>query len=97
MALEFEWNTNAHAKRPGVNEKTMKKTPNKRSAPKNDDLQEEYEFDYRKAKPNRFASRSSAGSRVVVLDADVASVFKDGQSVNAVLRALVETMPATKS
>ena len=49
----------------------MRKRSIKRSALKTADLQDEYEFNYRKAKPNRFASRSSAGSRVIVLDADV--------------------------
>jgi hypothetical protein len=59
-----------------------------------DDLRPEYRFDYRKAKPNRFAARFRAGSRVVVLDPDVAKAFASAESVNAVLRALLETMPA---
>jgi hypothetical protein len=33
------------------------------------------------------------GSRAVVLDPDVAEVFLSRESVNAVLRALIETMP----
>ncbi len=57
----------------------------------------EYRFDYRKARPNRFASRMKAGTRAVVLDADVARVFPTPESVNAVLRALIETMPGTAS
>ena len=72
----------------------MKKT---RAAKKPDkpeqDLLPEYRFDYRKAKPNRFASRAGQGSRAVVLDPDVAAVFSTPDSVNAVLRALIETMP----
>ena len=54
----------------------------------------EYRFDYRKARPNRFADRYRAGSRVVVLDPDVAEVFTTPESVNSVLRALLTTMPA---
>jgi hypothetical protein len=53
----------------------------------------EYHFDYRKAKPNRFASRVKVGSRAVTLDPDVAAVFSTPESVNSVLRALIETMP----
>jgi hypothetical protein len=34
-----------------------------------------------------------AGSRVVVLDPDIAKVFTTAESVNAVLRALLATMP----
>jgi hypothetical protein len=66
----------------------------KTSIKDSDELQPEYRFDYRKANPNRFAARYQAGSRVVVLEPDVAKVFKTQQSVNAVLRALLETMPA---
>lgn len=65
------------------------------SAKKNtkDELRTEYHFDYRKAKPNRFAEKYKAGCRVVVLDPDIARVFKTPESVNSVLRALLETMP----
>ncbi len=54
----------------------------------------EYRFDYSKARPNRFAARLKQGSRVVVIEPDVAEVFVDPKSINAVLRALIETMPA---
>jgi hypothetical protein len=57
------------------------------------DLQPEYTFDYRKARPNRFASRLSEDSIVIVLDPDVAQVFTSAETVNAVLRALIHTMP----
>jgi hypothetical protein len=72
----------------------MKKTPAKKKPRVENELQAEYRFDYRKAKPNRFAAGFQRGSRVVVLDADVAQVFKTPESVNSVLRALLETMPA---
>jgi hypothetical protein len=72
----------------------MKKTAaDKRSEKPDQDLQPEYRFDYRKAKPNRFASKAGSGSRAVILDPDVAAVFSTPGSVNAVLRALIETMP----
>ena len=74
----------------------MKKTRNANQAPEpEDELLPEYRFDYRKARPNRFAARLKRGSRAVVLDPDVAAVFSTPESVNAVLRALIETMPQT--
>ena len=61
--------------------------------PPEPDLLPEYRFDYRKARPNRFAARLKPGTRAVVLDPDIAAVFPTPESVNAVLRALIETMP----
>ena len=76
----------------------MKKTPTgKRPGRSDDDLLPEYRFDYSKAKPNRFAKKQQPGSRAVLLDADVAAVFTTPESVNAVLRALIETMPKRRS
>jgi len=66
----------------------MKQMP----SPKQDDLLPEYEFDYQKAKPNRFVSAQSKRT-VVVLDEDVARVFTTPESVNKALRALIEAMP----
>ena len=61
-----------------------------------DELRPEYEFDYRQAKPNRFAADLKKGGRVVVLEPEVAEVFQTSQDVNAVLRALLQTMPARR-
>ena len=73
----------------------MKKTsPASGKAKRTDELQAEYRFDYTKAKPNRFAARTRPGSVAVLLDPDVARAFKTAKSVNAVLRALISTMPA---
>jgi hypothetical protein len=66
----------------------------KAKAKRSNGLQPEYRFDYSRAKPNRFADRMRTGSLAVVLDPDVAQVFQDAESVNAVLRALLSTMPA---
>jgi hypothetical protein len=60
-----------------------------------DELRSEYEFDYRKAKPNRFAAGLKQGGRMVVLDPEVAEVFRNSQDVNAVLKALLQTMPTS--
>ena len=61
-----------------------------------DGLRSEYRFDYTKAKPNRFAERTQPGAVAVLLDPDVARVFKNGESVNSVLRALMTTMPGRR-
>ncbi len=57
------------------------------------DLRPEYEFDYRNARPNRFAGRGDRERLVVALDPDVSKVFTTPESVNTVLRALIEAMP----
>lgn len=76
----------------------MKKTRTANESPEPEkDMLPEYRFDYNKARPNRFAARLKRGSRTVVLDPDVAAVFSTPESVNAVLRALIETMPQTSS
>jgi hypothetical protein len=59
-----------------------------------DELHPEYRFDYREAKPNRFAAGNEVEKlKVVVLDDDVAQVFTTPESVNKALRALIEAMP----
>lgn len=59
-----------------------------------DELLAEYRFDYKKAKPNRFAVQDGKQvSKIVILDEDVAQVFTTPESVNKVLRALIDTMP----
>jgi hypothetical protein len=59
-------------------------------------MRPEYSFDYRKARPNRFAERIHKDPRVVVLDPDISEVFPTSESVNTVLRALITTMPKPK-
>ena len=60
-------------------------------------MQPEYRFDYGKAQPNRFADRVAPGSVAILLDPDVAQVFKNAEFVNSVLRALVATMPTRRA
>ena len=48
----------------------------KSAARKSPDMMPEYDFDHRKAKPNRFAGRISKERVVVVLDPEVSKVFK---------------------
>ena len=47
-------------------------------------MQDEYQFDYNKAKPNRFTSQIGQDQLMIVLDPDVAAVFKTTESVNQV-------------
>jgi hypothetical protein len=56
-------------------------------------LRAEYRFDYTKSKPNRFATRIVPGAVAVMLDPDVARVFKSAEAVNGVLRAVAAAMP----
>ncbi len=76
----------------------MKKT---RTAKKpryhDEEMLSEYRFDYSKARPNRFAARINHGSRLVVIEPDVAEVFATPESVNTMLRALIEAMPRQAS
>ena len=57
-----------------------------------DEMRDEYQFDYGKAKPNRFADKIGRDQLMVVLDQDVAAVFKTPESVNQVLRAIITSM-----
>ncbi len=57
------------------------------------DLLPEYHFDYRKARPNRFAAMFPKDHLIVALDPDVAAVFSDAEEANRALRALIEAMP----
>jgi hypothetical protein len=54
----------------------------------NDELLPEYDFDYAKSKPNRFAEKYNQMQRTVVLDSDVADDFPTSESVNEALRFL---------
>jgi uncharacterized protein (DUF4415 family) len=68
----------------------MKPTPSEQ--PPQDELAAEYAFDYKRAKPNRFAAQDSVKKMtIVVLDEDVSQVFSTPESVNQALRALIET------
>jgi hypothetical protein len=71
----------------------MNKTPSDQIQNHEDEILTEYHFDYQKAKPNRFAVAHKMQKLTVVLDDDVAQVFKTTESVNKVLRALIASMP----
>jgi len=58
--------------------------------PLEDNMLPEYEFDYSKAKKNRFAKDYHVA---VTLDSDVAGFFRDSKSVNKALRAILTAIP----
>ena len=74
-----------------------KKVTTSGKAATGDDLRPEYRFDYRKAKPNRFAAEAVKGGFVVLVDEDIAEVFQTPESIKVVLRALIAAMPPRNS
>jgi len=71
-----------------MSRKSLNSTPNA-------DLLPEYDFSV--GIRGKYAARYAAGSNVVVLDPDVAAVFRDGAAVNGALRTLVHiAQQATK-
>jgi len=65
----------------------MAKTPSRRKRPPSDELRPEY--DYTKARPNRFAAKFPPQAVAVVLEPDVAEVFSSSRSVNILLRSVI--------
>jgi hypothetical protein len=75
----------------------MKKTSvRKKKTVRRDTLSSEYRLDYSKSKPNRFAAKMSEGTVAVVLEPDVAAVFKSSEAVNALLRSIISAIPSSK-
>ena len=75
----------------------MKKTSaRKKRLTKQEQLRSEYRFDYSESKPNRFAAKMAEGAIAIVLEPDVAAVFKSSKTVNALLRSVISAMPQSK-
>jgi len=70
----------------------MKKTSSS-SRTRRQETRREYRFDYRRARPNRFAPFMKDGALAVVLDPDVASVFGSSETVNSLLRSVIKALP----
>lgn len=71
-------------------------TKNTSSKHGGEDLRKEYELDYAKSRPNRFAARL-ANTTMVVLQPDVAEVFQSAKAVNDLLRSAIATTGARSS
>lgn len=54
------------------------------------------EYDFSGGVRGKYAKRYAEGSNVVVVDADLADVFPNGESVNRALRALAEIIRAER-
>jgi hypothetical protein len=70
----------------------MKKKSRGRQS-RREEMRREYQFDYRKSRPNRFAPQMKGGTVAIVLDPDVASVFRSPESVNSLLRSVINAIP----
>lgn len=66
--------------------KTERRTGKAAAAVNPDEILPEYDFS--RARPNKFAARKSADSVVVVLEPDVAAAFPMADQANAALRVL---------
>ncbi len=55
---------------------------------KTDDLEMKAEYDFSGGVRGKYAKRFARGTNIVVLDPDVAKVFKDSKEVNEILRTL---------
>ncbi len=72
----------------------MNNTDNSENNPNlEDELLAEYNFDYSKARLNRFAIPQDEDSVTVTLEPDVAQVFKTSEEVNKALRAIILAIP----
>ncbi|MFO7538272.1 MAG: hypothetical protein R6X32_09465 [Chloroflexota bacterium] len=75
------------------------KTQQDKLAKENDELSDHYDFDYAKAKPNRFAQKLNQEAIIVVLEPDVAAAFPTAESINEALRLVIQlsAIPAAKT
>jgi len=63
------------------------------------EVEEHYDFDYTKAKPNRFANQLSNETIMVVLEPEVAEAFPTTEAVNEALRLVMRLskIPAART
>ncbi len=59
-----------------------------------DDLRAEYDLDYTRSRPNRFASEMRGTVVAVALEPDVAAVFGTSEAVNRALRSVISKQSA---
>ena len=73
----------------------MKNEKRSKANHRGEDIRKEYKIDYGKSRPNRFAKITLEEPLVVMVDADVAEVFRTSEAVNQALRALIAAIPET--
>ena len=67
----------------------MQRQPNRNRGAAGADVDEILpEYDFRHAKPNKYAARYAVGSSIVVLEPDVAALYPTARKVNEALRTL---------
>lgn len=71
----------------------MKKGDSANENSKNDEILDHYNFDYSKAKPNKFAPILAEQKGFIKLQPDIQKVFKTSEHVNNALRALINAIP----
>jgi hypothetical protein len=71
-------------------------SPNKKVTVSRGRMRKEYRLDHKRSKPNRFAEMMSPGVVAVILEPDVAAVFKSSEAVNAILRSVIAAVPEPK-
>jgi hypothetical protein len=54
-----------------------------------DELRPEYDFDFSKAERGKYYRQYRESSNIIVLEPDIANVFKNSEAVNAALRAML--------
>ena len=66
----------------------------KKARTNHDDLRPEYKrSDFGRLERGKYYERVRANTNVVVLDPDVASVFRSPESVNSLLRSVIRALP----
>ena len=77
----------------------MNKQEDKEKNDERGEMKAHYDFDYSKAKPNRFAARLAQERLMVVLEPDIAAIFPTSEAVNEALRVLAaaaKNLPSAK-
>jgi hypothetical protein len=62
-----------------------------------DDLRPEYDFDFSKAVRGKYYRQYLESTNVVVLDPDIAAVFRNAEAVNQALRAMLQFAEQTSN
>ena len=66
----------------------------KKARTNHDDLRPEYKrSDFGRLERGKYYNRVKANTNVVVLDPDVASVFRSPEAVNSLLRSVIRALP----
>jgi alkyl hydroperoxide reductase subunit AhpC len=75
----------------------MKNSTNKLENEQELEMLPEYDLDFSKSRPNKFAAILKNQERLISIDADVFRVFNDSEKVNNALRNLIKAMPKRES